>query len=191
MKRRPCSHAEHMHRSRPRVDTPSDASVLPWRTPGILVGVDGSEGAAEALAYAVGLAPLLGMPLHTVYVWDYPPVAYQDPTYPAEFAAPLSEAEHALSMAREKVFGAEVPDWYTESRVRGYPSAILTALSTKARMLVLGSRGLGGFAGLLLGSVSATCAAHASCPVLVIPPQARRPRVVRPSSRPRSAKPPS
>jgi nucleotide-binding universal stress UspA family protein len=66
------------------------------------------------------------------------------------------------------VFGSKIPDWFTSVAREGYPDQVLIEASKGAEMLVLGSRGHSGVAGILLGSVSAKCAERASCPVLVV-----------------------
>lgn len=65
-------------------------------------------------------------------------------------------------------FVEETPEWVTAGTQKGRPADVLIERSKHAKMLALGTRGHGGFAGLLLGSVSAACTAHAQCPVLVV-----------------------
>jgi nucleotide-binding universal stress UspA family protein len=141
----------------------------PWTTPGILVGVDGSESSRAALRYAADLAPKLGLPLHALVVWDYPALAWGD-WYVPETIARLEEAADAVAEAEAaKLFPDGRPDWFMIATRQGSAAAELIEASRDAGMLVVGSRGRGGFAGLLLGSVSRACAAHAHCPVLVVP----------------------
>lgn len=66
------------------------------------------------------------------------------------------------------MFGSEAPPWYSSAIRTGSAARQLIAESEGAEMLIVGSRGLGGFTGLLLGSVSRSCAEHADCPVLVL-----------------------
>lgn len=75
------------------------------------------------------------------------------------------------TQAAETVFGRHPPDWYSSVIREGLPARQLLNESEGAEMLVVGSRGLGGFAGLLLGSVRSACAEHAKCPVLVVHPK--------------------
>jgi nucleotide-binding universal stress UspA family protein len=82
--------------------------------------------------------------------------------------SPEREAENVLSDVVRQVFGDAVPDWFTGRVVKGRATARLIQHSADADLLVIGSRGHGGFVGLLLGSVSAICAEHARCPVLVV-----------------------
>lgn len=73
-----------------------------------------------------------------------------------------------LDRAIATVFDADVPAELTSAVLEGITARALIEFSADADMLVLGSRGHGGFAGLLLGSVSAACAEHAKVPVLVV-----------------------
>lgn len=141
---------------------------LPWSSPGILVGLDGSAGSIAALRRAVKMAPALGLPLHAVVVWDYPTLVSGDYYYPEEYIDPSEGVVDIVGNAAEQVFDGDPPEWFTSSLRRGKPARELVELSKEAAMLVVGGRGHGGFLGLLLGSVSDACAAHAHCPVLVV-----------------------
>lgn len=136
----------------------------------IIVGVDGSDSSIEALRYAASLAPAIGRPLFALAVWDYPPFFYGG-YYPVMDWAPEDDAVRVLHAVSEAVFGDEPPAWFTWGAHRGRPAKVLIDESVGAEMLVVGSRGHGGFAALLLGSVSAACAEHAHCPVLVVHPR--------------------
>lgn len=131
----------------------------------IVVGVDGSEPSIAALRYAAKMADLLSSSVTAVTCWRYPP-SY-DTFVPIEWS-PESDAEQVLAEAIATAFGAAPPSGLRSVVRRGQAAAVLIEESADARMLVIGSRGLGGFTGLLLGSVSAACAAHARCPVLVL-----------------------
>jgi len=135
---------------------------------GILVGVDGSERSVDALRYASDIAPKLGLDLRALAVWSYPALLYGSYAYPEEDPGPERDAHLILEGATREVFGDEVPDWYTAAVRHGLAAPTLIERSKTSQMLVLGSRGRGGFAGLMLGSVSSACTAHAYCPVLVI-----------------------
>ena len=153
----------------PATGVPQAEPESPWPGGGVLVGVDGSAESVAALREAKTLAEKLGTPLHAVVCWDYPDLAFGDVTSPEILAYPKEDADHVLRTVTRDVFGAEVPDWFTGSVHRGRPAPSLIRLSRGAAMLVVGSRGRGGFIGLLLGSVSSACVAHAECPVLVVP----------------------
>lgn len=81
---------------------------------------------------------------------------------------PEKEAERALNAAIESVFGAHVPDGLSREIRQGNSTTELVEASKNATMLIVGKRGLGGFIGLLMGSVSRSVVEHAKCPVLVL-----------------------
>ena len=81
---------------------------------------------------------------------------------------PDVDAGRALADAVETAFGEHKPTGLQTEVVQGYPSKVMLDAGDGAEMLVLGSRGHGGFVGLLLGSVSAHCAELATCPVVVV-----------------------
>lgn len=142
---------------------PADAtsSALP-----ILVGVDGSDGSVAALRRARDLAQTLGTSLEIVTCWRYPAVMSRyDPIINPSFEE-LAKREQARVI--DLVFGAEVPDWVRSTVVQGPAARVLIEASAHVGILVVGSRGYGGFKGLLLGSVGSACAAHAECDVLVV-----------------------
>jgi nucleotide-binding universal stress UspA family protein len=131
----------------------------------IIVGVDGSPSSVDALRYAARIGTALGHPIHVVTTLDAP--LYGEAATVAGWA-PEQWAETVLDGAVEDAFGDNVPHGMTRAVRVGPPARTLIELSEHAAMLVLGSRGHGGFSGLLLGSVSAACAEHAHCPVLVV-----------------------
>jgi nucleotide-binding universal stress UspA family protein len=133
----------------------------------IVVGVDGSPSSGEALRWAGKLAPTLGATIEAILTWQYPANYGWGMALPAEWR-PDEDAHKALGQALDDAFGPERPAGLTaEVRECGAGAALIEA-SKGAAMLVVGSRGHGGFAGLLLGSVSSACAEHAHCPVLVV-----------------------
>ena len=85
-----------------------------------------------------------------------------------ESYSPVHDAELILSQASTAEFGEQVPHWFTSHTVEGRAEQILIEQSADAEMLILGSRGHAGLAGVLLGSVSAACAEHPHCPVLIM-----------------------
>ena len=141
----------------------------------IVVGVDHSEGAKAALEFAVDEAKLRQSTLRAVHAWLFSfgtPGIEGGGLYPAVLPD-LSDMHSAAEAALEAALGDAIPDLRgiaVERRViEGEAGAVLVAESQGAELLVVGSRGHGGFAGLLLGSVGAQCAHHAACPVVIIP----------------------
>jgi nucleotide-binding universal stress UspA family protein len=137
-----------------------------WDVRTIVVGVDGSEASVEALKHAQGLAVCVGAHLVVLACWDYPPV------YDGYVAVGINDfdvrAGEVLKESVAKAFGAATPVNIETRLVQGRPRHSLIDASRTADMLVVGRRGHGGFGGLLLGSVSSACVAHAHCPVLVV-----------------------
>ena len=137
----------------------------------IVVGVDGSESARAALRFALDEARLRGAAVRVVGAWQVPIGAYggamvaPDPGLVSELEPKTTRViERALEEARDAAAGLEV-----ETIVReGAPSGVLLEEAQDAELLVVGSRGLGGFRELLLGSVSQQCAHHAPCPVVIV-----------------------
>ena len=142
----------------------------------IVVGIDHSDGAKAALRFALEEARLRGVKLRAVHAWkfDYleaPGLMRTLP--PGEYETLHSAAEAALDATFKEVGNAEGVE--VERRVvQGAPAGVLVEESRGADLLVVGSRGLGGFAQLLLGSVSQQCAHHAKCPVVVVRPRSDR-----------------
>ncbi|MEO8749692.1 MAG: universal stress protein [Allobranchiibius sp.] len=132
----------------------------------IVVGVDGSEPGRHALLWARFLAETTGSTLVAVAAWQTP-TSYGYVYLPPDWD-PAGDARKALVETVDAVFGEDRPSGLEFLVREGYPPKVLLELSESARMLVVGSRGHGGFSGMLLGSVSATCTAHAHCPVLVV-----------------------
>ncbi|WP_431245668.1 universal stress protein [Leifsonia xyli] len=131
----------------------------------IVVGVDGSASSLSALRRGARIAEQLGCTLVGVTVWEFP---QSWPGYVMEGWSPEADAYAIAEQAAGEVFGGSVPDWYSTVIRSGSAARQLIAESEGAEMLIVGSRGLGGFTGLLLGSVSRSCVEHADCPVLVI-----------------------
>lgn len=135
----------------------------------IVVGVDGSEQSVEALRWAARLAPAYGARIKAVGAWENPPeyvgfVHFKDQDFD-------EHARKRVEEAVQKAFGEDVPDGLSTSAVFGHPSKVLVRESQDASLLVVGRRGHGGFKGLLMGSVSSACVAHAHCPVFVTHPE--------------------
>jgi nucleotide-binding universal stress UspA family protein len=134
--------------------------------PHVLVGVDGSPASLEALRWAARLAPALDADIEALMVWDYPTIFGWSAGL-APYWRPDDDARKALETALDEGFGSGRPTNLTADIAEGPAAAVLRDRSAAAVMLIVGSRGHGGFAGLLLGSVSTACAEHAHCPVLV------------------------
>lgn len=132
---------------------------------GIIVGVDGSPLSIEALRWAARLEPTVGGPITAVTVWQYPMALGQ---YPGMEWNPEDDARELLKRSLEEAYGDQRPAGLATLIATGPAAHVLIDNSRNARLLIVGSRGLGGFMGLLLGSVSAACAEHANCPVLVV-----------------------
>lgn len=136
------------------------------KPPRIVVGVDGSDESKQALRWAESFATATGASIDAIAVWQMPSADGWAPI-PGDWD-PEKDAEIWLGRAVDDVFKGGRPSRMTLLVQQGSPAPILLSESEGATMLILGSRGHGGFAGLLLGSVSAKCAEHAQCPVLVV-----------------------
>jgi nucleotide-binding universal stress UspA family protein len=150
------------------------ASTAAPRTARIVVGVDGSPSSISALRRGARIAAALGLPLEAVTAWYYPELfggsmgGYTGEGFIPDSADLIEGAQAMLDEAVKAVFGDDRPIWFTGSVLEGRAAQTLIKESRGAEMLIVGSRGHGGFAGLLLGSVSQACVAHATCPVLVL-----------------------
>jgi len=144
----------------------------------IVVGVDHSAGAKEGLRFALEEARLRGATLRAVHGWQYPYIGWTGigAGLPPIDEVQLHEFRDAAEAALDSALQEAIPDTVgveVERRVvEGAPAAVLVEESGDADLLVVGSRGLGGFAQLLLGSVSQQCAHHAKCPVVIVRPRA-------------------
>ncbi len=134
--------------------------------PRVVVGVDGSEQSKRALKWAASYARATGARLDAVAAWQFP-VGYGWGAVPSDWRPGL-DMEKVLSQTVDEVFGDERPADMRLAVHEGNAAKVLLEEGKGALMVVVGSRGHGGFAGLLLGSVSASVAEHATCPVLVV-----------------------
>ena len=134
--------------------------------PRIVVGVDGSAQSRQALQWAARIADMLGATVEAVIAWEYP-AAYGLGPVPADWD-PADDIRKVLDETIAAAFGDQPPSALRRELREGGAARTLLETSQGAAMLVVGSRGHGGFVGLLLGSVSASVAEHASCPVLVV-----------------------
>ena len=133
----------------------------------IVVGVDGSRSSRDALAWAARQAGLTRAPLAVVITWRLP-VDYGELTWWPEDLDLAADAKAVLGQAVEEVIGPDPGISLTAKVVEGYPSLVLIDESETAALLVVGCRGHGEFAGMLLGSVSEFVATHAHCPVVIV-----------------------
>ena len=132
----------------------------------IVVGVDGSRHSQQALRWGAHFAAIFGARLEAVIAWEFPS-SYGWASVPPEWN-PGQDMEKVLGETVRAVFGDQPPAGLQQQVREGGAARVLLDVGKGALMLVVGSRGHGGFAGLLLGSVSANVAEHASGPVLVI-----------------------
>jgi nucleotide-binding universal stress UspA family protein len=164
------------------------------KTGTVVVGVDGSVGAQEALDFATAEARLRKAPLRIVHAWNYGyningPGAYMGETglkgmaagYMGSVGYDSRELRRSTENKIKKALGKvaqQATDLKIERQVvEGGSAEILLGAVAKDDLLVVGSRGHGGFAGLLLGSVSQQCVEHAQCPVVIVhPPKAKKGR---------------
>ncbi len=139
----------------------------------VVVGVDGSAGSKTALTWAMTEARLSGSAVEAITTWQdpilnafsygYAPAVYDDPDFPAALAKLLDDTIAEVSGQLEH------PVAVLSRVVEGHPAQVLLDAAADAQLLVVGSRGHGTFAGIMLGSVSQHCVQHAPCPVVVVP----------------------
>lgn len=133
----------------------------------VVVGVDGSPSSKAALAWAARFATMADVPLTVIAAWRYPPNYGWSPPFPEEWN-PETDARTMLDHEVKEVLGSEPGITLTTLVLEGPPAQVLTESSSAASLIVVGSRGRGEFAGMLLGSVSEFLTAHAHCPVVVV-----------------------
>jgi nucleotide-binding universal stress UspA family protein len=141
--------------------------------PGILVGVDGSSHSLQALEWAVRHAALEHVPLtvlavHEVAasVWTGNPVIYPEDAPEAEKAR--QAAQEAVDTVVAELGDGPRPESVTVRAISGSPAQALIEASASADLVVVGSRGVGGFSGMMTGSVSTKVVNHAASPVVVV-----------------------
>ena len=153
------------------------------RAPAVVVGVDGSAGARDALVWALAEARLRRWPVRAVHAWMFGYIGGSVEGYPywggglgsyTSLGIDLGDLHHAAEDLLERAL-ADVKDEADDVEidrqvVQGSAAEVLVREATAGDLLVVGSRGHGGFAGLVLGSVSQQCVHHAPCPVVVIHP---------------------
>jgi nucleotide-binding universal stress UspA family protein len=132
-----------------------------------VVGIDGSESSVAALEWAAKQAVLTGAALDAVMSWEWP-VTYGNALYIPDDYDPAVDAHLVLDDAIEKVRGVYPHVTIRPVVVEGHAAPALVEASVGAELLVVGSRGRGEFAGMLLGSVSEYCTHHVSCPITIV-----------------------
>jgi nucleotide-binding universal stress UspA family protein len=143
---------------------------------GIIVGVDGSGHSQRALEWAMKEAALRNAPLTVLTVHEAVKGYYGSPiVYPYDPAQTKAARAAAQAEADKVLAGLDGPrpESVTVEAVHGFVAEELINAGKGAEMLVLGSRGAGGFTRLMMGSVAGQVAQHAHCPVLIVPPDNR------------------
>ncbi len=138
----------------------------------VVVGVDGSDEGRAAIAFAAEVARGRNAPLHAVLVWDEGPLVRAAAGIPLPLDLDAVRARHHdLIAAAVEPVRSRHPELVVHTHlVDGRPAEQLVETSGGAQLLVVGSRGHGGFTGMLIGSVSAAVMGHARCPVAVVHP---------------------
>jgi nucleotide-binding universal stress UspA family protein len=146
----------------------------------IVVGVDGSEGSRQALSWAAKEAEIRSCPLEVVHTYQQPPAtasyAYDETMSTEVWQKTREDAEVTARQAADRAQAlvdnmvADLPavELVATAVEAPNPAQTLVERSRGADLLVVGSRGRGGFRSLLLGSVSQQCAHYADCPVVII-----------------------
>jgi nucleotide-binding universal stress UspA family protein len=140
---------------------------------GITVGIDGSAHSARALEWAIKEAAVRHAPVTVLTVHSVPMSGWTgNPIMLPQDAADQEKAQRAaeeMTLKAASQLGAAQPSSVTVRAISGYPVQELIDASRTADLLVVGSRGAGGFARLMIGSVSSQVVHHAHCPVVVVP----------------------
>ena len=140
--------------------------------PGIIVGIDGSAHSARALEWAIKEGALQHAPVTVITVNSVPASPWTgNPTVLAQDPEALARMRQAAEDMTVKVTGqlnGERPASVTVRAINGFPAQELINASRDADLVVVGSRGAGGFARLMVGSVSDQVVHHAHCPVMVV-----------------------
>jgi nucleotide-binding universal stress UspA family protein len=137
----------------------------------IVAGADGSPSSMSALRWAIRQAALTGAAVDAVMAWHYPAAGGGYGWAPTGMEGSFDFKENAEKVLADAISAAADPGSAVSVHalvVEGDPAQVLIDASDHADLLVVGSRGHGGFTGALLGSVSQHCVHHAHCPVVVI-----------------------
>jgi nucleotide-binding universal stress UspA family protein len=141
---------------------------------GIIVGVDGSGHSQRALEWAMKEAAIRHVPLTVLTVHEAIRGYYSTVTVYPDDQARTEQARQAVQAETDKVLAgldSPRPESVTVKAVHGFPVGELIKAGKDADMIVLGSRGAGGFTRLVMGSVAGQVVQHAPCPVLIVPPE--------------------
>jgi nucleotide-binding universal stress UspA family protein len=142
----------------------------------IVVGVDGSPSSKAALAWAVRQAEETGSSVEAAIAWHYPVMVGGVPFAPIGALDTADYSAFAATVLRDAIretVDADGPAKVSSTVREGNAAQVLLDLAAGAELLVVGSRGHGGFAEALLGSVSQACVHHACCPVVIVREPAR------------------
>jgi nucleotide-binding universal stress UspA family protein len=137
----------------------------------VVVGVDGSPPSTSALTWAARYADAIGASLRAVLAWHYPTAAGLPPIghAPEPVTSQVEQSRYEILDKAIESACRDLPAMQVDREVvYGHPAQALIDESRGADLLVVGSKGRGGFTGMLLGSISAHCVAHALCPVTVV-----------------------
>ena len=162
------------HATSPIAVVPGDGPAPEDEVRRVIAAVDGSDTAKRALRWAVTEADLRGVPLVVVNAWHPPYVGAEyavaiDPTmFEQSSAEVIDQAIASCDPARVPVERVPVDRISAE----GSPAQVILEIATADDLVVMGARGIGGFAGMVLGSVTNHVTRHASCPVIVVRPGA-------------------
>ncbi|MGW3152348.1 universal stress protein [Streptomyces sp. NPDC001177] len=133
----------------------------------VVVGVDGSTSSYAALRWAVRYAGLVGGTVHAVAVWELPGL-YGWSAPAVDVDVDVDDARQHMQQELSEVLGADAAGAVKTHLVHGNAADVLLRAAEGAEVLVVGSRGRGGFARALLGSVSQHVSHHAPCPVVIV-----------------------
>ncbi|WP_410790427.1 universal stress protein [Kribbella sp. C-35] len=158
------------HAQCPVVVVPSEIRPRAHEKPTVIVGVDGSKVSAQAIDFAFDQAEAIGAKVVAVHAWTTPYLTYADGESMLQFDDEDAK-ESARLLVAESLAGAlaDHPDVECETRlINGHAARAILLAAEYADLTVVGSRGRGGFTGLLLGSVSQHVLHHAHCAVAIV-----------------------
>jgi nucleotide-binding universal stress UspA family protein len=141
----------------------------------VVVGTDGSVGAAAAVEFAAHEATLRAATLRIVCAWGTPETVYASAFAPhGDVATQHRKAAHRIcEEARERALKLEPSLECETCAAEGHPATVLVDEARKATLLVVGSRGLSGLKSILLGSIGFQCVHQSPVPVVIVPPPGR------------------